>query len=154
MASFLPPKKIHQWEASAETVTPDLVKDFFDYFGEEGGQTLCNFYGSTEMMDVTFAAFRSADDASGLVLDGKVSSEYMDSVDNLVKMFAIGVAFTPKGPDRAPGGQHGCLRARREHEAGEGRRSRRTVHRLAQPCLGVRGRPGISNDRTTIMFEA
>merc|ERR1719264_2075083 len=65
-------KKIHQWEASAETVTPDLVKDFFHYFGDEGGKTLCNFYGSTEMMDVTFAAFRSAEDANGLILDGKV----------------------------------------------------------------------------------
>ena len=68
-------KKIHQWEASAETVTPDLVEDFFDYFegGGGGDKTLCNFYGSTEMMDVTFAAFRSAEDASELVIDGKVS---------------------------------------------------------------------------------
>ena len=59
-------------------MTPDLVKDFFDYFGDEGGKTLCNFYGSTEMMDVTFAAFRSAEDANGLVLDGKVSREQLD----------------------------------------------------------------------------
>ena len=68
-------KKIHQWEASAETVTPDLVEDFFDYFEDGGGgdKTLCNFYGSTEMMDVTFAAFRSAEDARDLVIDGKVN---------------------------------------------------------------------------------
>ena len=71
-------KKIHQWEASAETVTPELVEEFFDYFtrgDKEGGddKTLCNFYGSTEMMDVTFAAFRSAEDAKELVIDGKVS---------------------------------------------------------------------------------
>ena len=57
-------------------MTPDLVEDFFDYFEGGGGgsdKTLCNFYGSTEMMDVTFAAFCSAEDASELVLDGKVS---------------------------------------------------------------------------------
>ena len=55
-------------------MTPDLVEDFFDYFEDGGGgdKTLCNFYGSTEMMDVTFAAFRSAEDASKLAVDGKV----------------------------------------------------------------------------------
>ena len=56
-------------------MTPDLVKDFFDYFGDGGHQTLCNFYGSTEMMDVTFATFRSAEDANRLALDGKVRAQ-------------------------------------------------------------------------------
>ena len=62
-------------------MTPNLVRDFFDYFGDDGnegegggGKTLCNFYGSTEMMDVTFAAFRSAEDANELTLDGKVKT--------------------------------------------------------------------------------
>ena len=53
-------------------MTPDLVEEFFDYF-TNGDKTLCNLYGSTEMMDVTFAAFRSAEDAKELVIDGKVS---------------------------------------------------------------------------------
>ena len=53
-------------------MTPDLVRDFFDYFGDGGHQTLCNFYGSTEMMDATFATFHSAEDANCLTLDGKV----------------------------------------------------------------------------------
>ncbi len=48
------------------------MTDFFDYFGDDNGKTLCNFYGSTEMMDSTYCAFRSGDDASRLRLEGKV----------------------------------------------------------------------------------
>ena len=53
--------QIYQWECSAETVTPDLVKQFFSIYGC-GTRTLCNFYGSTEMMDVTYASFSSLED--------------------------------------------------------------------------------------------
>ena len=39
-------------------MTFDLLRDFFSYF--DGGQhTICNFYASTEMLDVTFAAFKA-----------------------------------------------------------------------------------------------
>ena len=60
--------EVYQWECSAETVTPDLVRQFFELYGH-GKSTLCNFYGSTEMMDVTFATFSSLND-----LEGKLDS--------------------------------------------------------------------------------
>ena len=42
-------------------MTPELVRQFFELYGH-GTSTLCNFYGSTEMMDVTFASFSSVND--------------------------------------------------------------------------------------------
>ena len=40
----------------------DLLKQFFGVFGNDGTKRICNFYGSTEMMDVTCATFSSLDD--------------------------------------------------------------------------------------------
>ena len=48
--------QIYQWECSAEAVTADLVCNFFNLFENK---TICNFYGSTEMMDITYTAFTS-----------------------------------------------------------------------------------------------
>ena len=48
--------QIYQWECSAEAVTADLVYNFFNLFENK---TICNFYGSTEMMDITYTAFTS-----------------------------------------------------------------------------------------------
>ena len=52
--------QIYQWECSAEAVTPELVRQFFKIFPT--GKTICNFYGSTEMSDVTYATFCSLED--------------------------------------------------------------------------------------------
>ena len=52
--------QIYQWECSAEAVTPELVRQFFKIFPT--GKTICNFYGSTEMSDVTYATFGSLED--------------------------------------------------------------------------------------------
>jgi hypothetical protein len=61
--------KIYHWECSAETVTSELLRQFFQLFAakpgsseDELGRTICNFYGSTEMLDVTYAVFRSIKD--------------------------------------------------------------------------------------------
>jgi len=54
--------KVYQWECSAEAVTAELVRQFFNLFdasNSDGNKTICNFYGSTEMSDVTFTAFTS-----------------------------------------------------------------------------------------------
>ncbi len=52
-------------------MTNDLLTDFFAYF--DAGQRICNFYGSTEMMDVTCSVFASAADvARQLSSAGKV----------------------------------------------------------------------------------
>ena len=53
--------QIYQWECSAEAVTADLVFNFFNLFDESSTETktICNFYGSTEMMDITYTAFTS-----------------------------------------------------------------------------------------------
>ena len=53
---------MYQWECSAEAVTAELVRQFFNLFdasNSDGNKTICNFYGSTEMSDVTFTAFTS-----------------------------------------------------------------------------------------------
>lgn len=49
------------WVCSGETLTKDLVMEFFDYFPV--GFTICNFYGSTEIMgDVTYVSFANKSD--------------------------------------------------------------------------------------------
>ena len=43
-------------------MSPDLVRHFFKVFGndpENPPRNLCNFYGSTEMIDVTYSVFTS-----------------------------------------------------------------------------------------------
>lgn len=64
--------KIYQWECSAETVTLDLLHQFFATFPGDADKTICDFYGSTEMMDVTYETFSSLDDVKDKVRDGQV----------------------------------------------------------------------------------
>lgn len=48
---------LHVWVCSGETLTGQLVREFYAYFGcgERRPAVLCNFYGSTEIMgDVTY----------------------------------------------------------------------------------------------------
>ncbi|CAG0895335.1 unnamed protein product [Darwinula stevensoni] len=60
------------WVCSGETLTQKAVIDFFDLFPD--GHTLCNFYGSTEVMgDVTYEVFRSRQEALVKTHTGKVS---------------------------------------------------------------------------------
>ena len=66
--------QIYQWECSAEAVTPELVRQFFKIFPT--GKTICNFYGSTEMSDVTYASFGSLEDFESK-LD---SNRYLDYI--------------------------------------------------------------------------
>jgi non-ribosomal peptide synthetase component F len=108
------------WVCSGETMTKDLVMEFFDYF-PIGGHTICNFYGSTEIMgDVTFVKFstkqeifeRSLDlhipigepiyNTVIYVLDDKLNMCQMDEVGeiyvggyNLAKGY-VGVAEDPR----------------------------------------------------------
>ena len=63
-------KSVKIWECSAETVTKEVLLSFFDYF--QSGHTISNFYGSTEMMDVTYESFTCAEDVHNVVLDEKV----------------------------------------------------------------------------------
>ncbi|XP_076059253.1 beta-alanyl-bioamine nonribosomal peptide synthetase ebony-like isoform X2 [Oratosquilla oratoria] len=72
-ASSSAPKLSHLrlWVCSGEVFTPDLLRSFFTIFKE--GQTICNFYGSTEVMgDVTYIRFCSAKDAEDKLHQSKV----------------------------------------------------------------------------------
>ncbi|CAG0906873.1 unnamed protein product, partial [Darwinula stevensoni] len=60
------------WVCSGETLSKKALMDFFQLFPE--GHTLCNFYGSTEVMgDVAWEAFRSRPEALAKTRTGKVS---------------------------------------------------------------------------------
>jgi len=49
-------ESITLWICSGETLSKDLLVDFFNAF--PSGATICNFYGSTELMaDITFEVF-------------------------------------------------------------------------------------------------
>ncbi|CAL4162707.1 unnamed protein product, partial [Meganyctiphanes norvegica] len=68
-APKLPQLKL--WICSGEVFPPDLLQTFFETF--TNGQTICNFYGSTEVMgDVTFIQFRNAHDARSKLVQGKI----------------------------------------------------------------------------------
>lgn len=58
------------WECSAETVTQDVLMAFYDYFAP--GTVISNFYGSTEMMDVTYESFTCAQDVMNSVFNEKI----------------------------------------------------------------------------------
>ena len=58
------------WECSAETVTKEVLLSFFDYF--KYGHTISNFYGSTEMSDVTFESFTTPDEVLAVLREDKV----------------------------------------------------------------------------------
>jgi len=59
-------KSVMLWICSGETLTRDLLEDFFVTF--PSGATICNFYGSTEIMaDVTFEVFESQKDVEDKV---------------------------------------------------------------------------------------
>ena len=58
------------WECSAETVTKDVLLSFFEYF--KSGHTISNFYGSTEMMDVTYESFSSAQEVMAVLRKDQV----------------------------------------------------------------------------------
>jgi non-ribosomal peptide synthetase component F len=62
---------VKYWDCSAETVTKDILVSFFQYFSE-GGHSISNFYGSTEMMDVTYETFHNIQDVYDLEKDGKI----------------------------------------------------------------------------------
>ena len=88
------------WECSAETVTKDVLMSFYDYF--ESGTIISNFYGSTEMMDVTFESFTSAQDVLNVTYNEKIpigvpvdnSKAYvMDDDLNLVSDGTIGSLY-------------------------------------------------------------
>lgn len=66
------------WDCSAEPVTKDLLLSFFDYFSK--GHMISNFYGSTEMMDVTFETFRSKEDVQDVTFEDKIPIGY--PIDN------------------------------------------------------------------------
>ena len=58
------------WECSAETVTKEVLLSFFAYF--KSGHTISNFYGSTEMSDVTFESFTSPEEVMAVLKEDKV----------------------------------------------------------------------------------
>lgn len=55
-------QNLKMWVCSGEPLAKSLAEQFLEHFrGHE--VTLCNFYGSTEVMgDVTFHVIRSSDD--------------------------------------------------------------------------------------------
>ena len=58
------------WECSAETVTKDVLMAFYQYFPP--GTVISNFYGSTEMMDVTYESFTCAQDVLNSLFNEKI----------------------------------------------------------------------------------
>ncbi|XP_069163773.1 beta-alanyl-bioamine nonribosomal peptide synthetase ebony isoform X2 [Procambarus clarkii] len=59
------------WVCSGEVLKSDLLHSFFETF--TSGQTLCNFYGSTEVMgDVTYLQFCNSKDAAAKLVNNKV----------------------------------------------------------------------------------
>ena len=63
-------QSVRIWECSAETVTKDVLLSFYQYFPV--GTVISNFYGSTEMMDVTFESFSSSEDVINSVFNDKI----------------------------------------------------------------------------------
>lgn len=50
-----PLQSLKLWVCSGETLSKELASQFFQYFGDNEGYRLANFYGSTEVMgDVTY----------------------------------------------------------------------------------------------------
>ncbi|XP_068234684.1 beta-alanyl-bioamine nonribosomal peptide synthetase ebony [Palaemon carinicauda] len=59
------------WVCSGEIFPPDLLQAFFQTFTD--GQTICNFYGSTEVMgDVTYIQFHNSQEAVVNLINSKV----------------------------------------------------------------------------------
>lgn len=59
------------WVCSGEVLPEYLLLQFFDCF--RSGKTICNFYGSTEVMgDVTYSIFNSQENASKQIVHNKV----------------------------------------------------------------------------------
>lgn len=55
-------QKLKTWVCSGEPLVTSLAQQFLDHFRDQD-VTLCNFYGSTEVMgDVTFHIIRSSKD--------------------------------------------------------------------------------------------
>ena len=64
-------QSLHLWICSGEILTSELLIRFYDCF--EDGTTICNFYGSTEVMgDVTYAVFHSRVNVLESLVDNKV----------------------------------------------------------------------------------
>ncbi|XP_042893379.1 putative acyl-activating enzyme 19 [Penaeus japonicus] len=64
-------KNLRLWICSGEVFPPDLLSAFFSAFPD--GQTICNFYGSTEILgDVTYIQFQSIQDSVSGIIDKKV----------------------------------------------------------------------------------
>ncbi|CAL8104517.1 unnamed protein product [Orchesella dallaii] len=62
---------VRLWICSGEALSYDLLKEFFEIFPDNF--TLCNFYGSTEIMgDVTFVAYSSLRDVEMKVIEKRV----------------------------------------------------------------------------------
>jgi aryl carrier-like protein len=83
--------KVKYWDCSAETVTKDILVSFFDYFND-GNHIISNFYGSTEMMDVTYETFRSIQDVHKLEKAGKIPIGF--PVDN-TKAYLLNESLEP-----------------------------------------------------------
>ena len=66
------------WECSAETVTKEVLLEFFDYF--KSGHRISNFYGSTEMSDVTFETFTSSQEVLAVLWEDKVFSYFLPTI--------------------------------------------------------------------------
>ncbi|XP_045108560.1 tyrocidine synthase 3-like isoform X2 [Portunus trituberculatus] len=113
------------WVCSGEVLPADLLQTFFTTF--TSGQSICNFFGSTEVMgDVTFLQFHGPNDASAKLINNKVPIGYpidncgiylLDAEGRLVRegkrgeMYAAGLN-TAKGyvggaqPDKFIANQH------------------------------------------------
>ena len=80
------------WDCSAEPVTKDLLESFFAYFPYD--HIISNFYGSTEMMDVTFETFKSLNDVKAVILEEKVPIGF--PIDN-TKAYILDEEMRPVG---------------------------------------------------------
>ena len=63
-------QNVRIWECSAETVTKDVLMKFYEYFS--AGTIISNFYGSTEMMDVTYESFSCFQDVMNTLYQEKI----------------------------------------------------------------------------------
>lgn len=58
--SIRPLQSLKLWVCSGETLSKELASQFFQYFEDQDGYKLANFYGSTEVMgDVTYFVLES-----------------------------------------------------------------------------------------------
>lgn len=63
--------QLKMWICSGEVLSSRLLLDFFQVFPSD--KTMCNFYGSTEVMgDVTYASFESENQVLEAIVDSKV----------------------------------------------------------------------------------